>query len=375
MRFNNYFILFLLVITCQGIFGQIVESTSFEEFADKTNFTKSSWQTAGFSVPWVNGFDQNRGMVDDSYAVTGSKSLRLFYPKGQFGTSNSGGQASLTVAPRDEYFISYYVRFSDDFSWGNTSEGGKLPGLAGGARCSGCATCTGTNGFTARLMWRQGGKAVVYLYHLNKQQPPCGDNYEIFVDGKNFNFQKGKWHKVSQRVKVNTGTNKNGEVEMWIDDKQTQLKLYDGTFVDKLTSIQFVNNGDKVDALYFSTFHGGSNSGWAPTVDSYIWFDDVVISSRQSDVLYKITSLEENSTLNDQNFSPSPNPIKVGQNVKLSNHTNNNALIWLNSIGEEVAQTIIFDQNYSQAPNLPSGLYYIKFDSHNNQVVKKIIIE
>jgi len=34
-----------------------------------------------------------------------------------------------------------------------------------------------------------------------------------------------------------------------------------------------------IDALYFSTFFGGSTADWAATKDEYVYFDDFVIST------------------------------------------------------------------------------------------------
>ncbi len=261
--------------------GQLLASTSFETFADEVPYTKASWVTDGFTVPWVNGFDANRANTDNAFAKTGTNSLRIKYPVNTFGTSNNGAQAPLMVTPSDELFCSYWVRFSDDFDWGGSSEGGKLPGLAGGGRCSGCATCTGTNGFSARVMWRSGGKAVLYLYHLDKLNPPCGDNITLQVSpGVDFYFQKGRWYNIMQRVKVNTGSNHDGEVELWIDNRPALLK----------TGIHFVDNGDKVDCLYFSTFHGGSDANWAPSVDCFTWFDDIKIGKTAADVTINTSS-------------------------------------------------------------------------------------
>ena len=179
------------------------------------------------------------------------------------------------VTPRNEYYISYSVYFDPNFDWGGSNEGGKLPGLAGGGLCSGCQTCTGSNGFTARLMWRTGGQVVLYLYHLNKVNPPCGDNIPLKdASGQNLYFQKGRWYTVTERVKVNSGSNKDGEVELWVDGVPALLK----------TGIAFVTNGDKVDNLYFSTFHGGGDATWAPSNDCYIWFDDIIIGQTAADV-------------------------------------------------------------------------------------------
>ena len=171
--------------------------------------------------------------------------------------------------------MSYWLKFSDNFSWGTTSEGGKLPGLAGGDRCSGCATCDGTNGFSARLMWRPGGQAILYLYHLEKFNG-FGDNLNlIYPSGDNVMFNKGEWYHIMQRVRINSnGSTADGEVEVWVNGHQVLLT----------TGYRFTSNGDKVDNLYFSTFHGGSDATWAPTETCYTWFDDVKISTNPNDV-------------------------------------------------------------------------------------------
>ncbi|MBO9700099.1 MAG: T9SS type A sorting domain-containing protein [Sporocytophaga sp.] len=370
-RFSLSFLLLLSI----NVYGQIVGSTDFEQFSKGSYFTKADWQSAGFTVPWVNGFDVNRAIIDDAFSKSGSNALRLFYPKGQFGTANTGGQAPLMVPPHDEYFISYYVRFSDDFSWGTSSEGGKLPGLAGGDRCSGCATCTGSNGFTARLMWRAEGKAVIYLYHLNKVSPPCGDNYDIVIDGKTLNFEKGQWYKISQRVKVNSGVNKDGEVEMWINDKHAQIRLYNGALVDKLSGIQFVSNGDKVDALYFSTFHGGSTADWAPLVDSYIWFDDIVISTSLSDVVNGTVTSNMQSNTSIDKLEIFPVPVKQNEIVYIPEVIGNTSIEWIDMMGKVLTSSAVQNGGIVVAPSINKGVYLIRYASQNEIFVKRIMVE
>ena len=61
--------------------------------------------------------------------------------------------------------------------------------------------------------------------------------------------------------------NNNGEVQLWINGEEALLR----------TDIRFVNDGSLVDTFYFSTFHGGNDSNWAPSVDCYIWYDDLRI--------------------------------------------------------------------------------------------------
>ncbi|MBX9851153.1 MAG: hypothetical protein K2X86_05275 [Cytophagaceae bacterium] len=276
IRLYFRFLFTLTILLANGaVYAQPIDQTDFEGFSDESVFNQASWTAEGFSVPWVDGFDQNRARIDNAFSHSGTSSLRIFFPQGQYGPSNSGAQAPLQVTGASQLYISYWFRFSDNFSFGNSSEGGKLPGLAGGGNCSGCAVCTGSNGFTARLMWRSGGRLVLYLYHLDKVNPPCGDDVNLqVVSGVNYIAPKGQWINVIERVKVNTGSNHDGEVEIWINGQHALLKA----------GIQFVNNGQLVDNMYFSTFHGGSTAAWAPTVDSYIWFDDIMITANASDI-------------------------------------------------------------------------------------------
>ena len=263
-----------MLIASTSLKGQVVNQTSFEDHPAAREYVRQSWTDDGFTARWVDGFDQSRVVVDDQYAFSGSKSIRVKYPAGNYGTQRTGAQAPLTLPPQSQYYSSYSLRFSDDFDWGGTNEGGKLPGLAGGSNCSGCVDCDGTNGFTARLMWRPDGEAVLYLYHMDKTAT-CGQNIPLKDKaGQNIHFQKGRWYTVTQRVKINSGNDSNGEVEMWIDGEHALLH----------TGVRFVNNGGMVDNFYFSTFHGGNDSSWAPDRDSYIWFDDVKIGKRFSDV-------------------------------------------------------------------------------------------
>jgi hypothetical protein len=213
-------------------------------------------------------------VVTDNQSHTGDNSLQVLYPKGGVGPNETGYQAPCGIEAAEEYYISYWVRFSEDFSWGNKNEGGKLPGLSGGKRCSGGQTCDGTNGFTARFMWRENGRAVLYLYYMDKPGKYGVDYDLINSDKQKTFFPRGEWVNLIERVKINTGNNNNGEVQVW----------YNGEEVLNLDGLQFVSNGDKVDALYFSTFHGGADITWSPENDCYIWFDDIIVSKDRNDV-------------------------------------------------------------------------------------------
>jgi len=244
----------------------------FESQPKGTCYTLDKWRDVGILTDsWEDGM-KLRSMVDDSFSVSGKKSLRIMYPKAGVGPEESGAQVPIILASKDQYFASYYLRFSENFDF---RLGGKLPGLAGGALCSGGRTCDGTNGFTARFMWRKNGKVVLYLYHMDKPDKWGEDIPLVFPSGEQVVFERGKWYRIVERVKVNSTANSHdGEVEVWVNGIHVLLKQ----------GIRFVSNGEKVDRFYFSTFHGGSGSEWAPNETCYIWYDDLIISEKINDI-------------------------------------------------------------------------------------------
>ena len=122
----------------------------------------------------------------------------------------------------------------------------------------------GTDGFTARLMWRKNGRAVLYLYHMDKPAK-WGEDFSLrHADGNEVLFEPGDWFQVTIRTRINTGQNADGEVDIWINQEP----------VLELNGLRFVTNGDLVDTFYFSTFHGGNTPSWGPRKDSVIHFDD-----------------------------------------------------------------------------------------------------
>ena len=141
-------------------------SINFENSLGGHAFGLNEWTQSGFVTDgWDNGL-QYRAMVDTTIAASGKKSLRVTYPVGVSGPMENGIQVPLVLPDRKQYYMSYKLMFSHDFSF---RLGGKLPGLAAGKLCSGGQVCDGTNGFTARFMWRAKGEVVLYLYHMDKK--------------------------------------------------------------------------------------------------------------------------------------------------------------------------------------------------------------
>lgn len=267
---KNILLYILLSLYCNIGISQIFYSTDFESHPLGTTYESSIWQSDGFNTAsWSQGLNDRTQLVN-STSVSGIQSLQILYPAGEYGTSYTGCQVPLTFEPQREVYMSYYLRFSENFSWGTTCHGGKLPGLAGGDNCSGGATCDGTNGFSCRFMWRTGGKAVLYLYHMDKPDT-YGENIDlVWPAGNEVIFEPGRWYHMMERVKINTdGNTYDGEVEVWVN----------GLLVLLRTGLRFTANGDMVDNLYISTFHGGGDETWAPLDTCYTYIDDVKIST------------------------------------------------------------------------------------------------
>ena len=266
-RWRGLLLFFLLFPT--ALFSQEKFFTGFETAQAGQAFVISEWEKAGFTTDnWDNGME-TRAIADTSQAASGKKSLRVTYPVGFSGPAGNGAQVSLVLPDKKEYYMSYKLMFSPDFSF---RLGGKLPGLAAGKLCSGGQVCDGTNGFTARFMWRPNGKAVLYLYHMDKKGK-WGDDFPlVYPSGEQVVFEPGKWYQLSERVKINSVSDAHdGEVEVWVNGEPVLLEK----------GFRFTNNGEGVNRFYFSTFHGGSGPDWAPLKTSYIWYDDLTISTQR----------------------------------------------------------------------------------------------
>lgn len=240
----------------------------FELPASGDGFTESDWMAYGLAgIRHVTA--PERASVDSAVAHDGKQSLKVFFPEFSVGPSQGGHQAGILLEPAEQYYLSYWLRFDENFSWGGTDHGGKLPGLAQGDLCSGGQVCDGTNGFTVRYMWREDGAAVLYLYHMDKPHRWGEDFPLLSTDKTPLFFEPGEWIHLVQRVRVNTEDQANGEVQAWINGDEAL----------NLAGLRFVTGDRKVDTFYVSTFHGGNTASWGPLNDSYLWIDDIRIWS------------------------------------------------------------------------------------------------
>lgn len=234
--------------------------------------------------PYENGLAQGRGrIVAGAEAYDAGRSLRLLYPEGSVGPSDStGGGAQWNFnldQSYDELYLSYRVKFGESFDF---VRGGKLPGLAGGTANSGGNPPDGTDGWSARMMWRTNGSGgspatgdtanlVQYVYHPD-QPGTFGEDFR-YDDGPDSQwqaFEDDRWYQLQHRVVMNTPGQNDGLIQGWVD----------GELVMEAQGLRFRDTADfPIDQVFFSTFFGGGDPSWAPTKDEFVYFDDFVVST------------------------------------------------------------------------------------------------
>ncbi|EKO3566648.1 polysaccharide lyase [Vibrio metschnikovii] len=160
--------------------------------------------------------------------------------------------------PVQDATLSYDVKFHKDFEF---VKGGKLHGLRGNKPSAGCHPVP-EDGWSVRVTWNKDGKPHLYIYHQDKVAR-CGDSYSDRNSG--FTFSTDRWHRVDMYVKANSDVNAwDGEAELYVDGIKV-ASVYGIRLTQKMDSI--------VSNFSISTFHGGSNSSWAPSKTVYSYFD------------------------------------------------------------------------------------------------------
>jgi hypothetical protein len=193
------------------------------------------------------------------------KSLRVTYLAGIYG-GGSGQLWQIALERYEELYLSFWVKFADDFDF---VIGGKLPGLAGGEGNAGGNKPDGTDGWSARVTWKY-GMLEQYVYHPD-QPTDYGESMMWDLGGQRYG-DPGTWHHYETRVKINTPGQHDGIVQSW----------YDGELVLDRQDIRFRDVSTfAVDMLRFDTYFGGASSDYAPSKDEYAYFDNVTISTRR----------------------------------------------------------------------------------------------
>lgn len=258
---NNYLILLIVILTITTSRADEVCRISFDEQAYGL-YGDSSLKSDFAEISWA--YTVGRAFINDD--VYRGKVLEVSYPAGGYGPDGSGAQFVADLPAAEEYYLDYFVKFKEGFDFGM---GGKLPGLtSGGSTYTGGVSPVDGDGWSARYMWTKKSdssySSCLYLYYMN-QTSEYGEDIDF-----DYTFETDMWYRITQHIRVNDNDAANGEIEVWIN----------GVSVYHTEEIELrANSKGLIDSFYFSTFFGGSDSSWAPSVDCSAYFDDMVIST------------------------------------------------------------------------------------------------
>ena len=230
----------------------------------------AQWKRDWPGCEWEDGVKE--GHLSVVAREDGGKAFRVDYTPGQIGPEEGGVGWRFPIGKTAVAQLTYTVRFSADFDW---VKGGKLPGLSGGpANVSGGRPADGTNGFSARLMWRKDGRGEAYVYHKNQK----GDYGDSLAFPEDFRFSTDTPIRVRMRVEMNDPGRKNGKLYVWISAGEAQAER----LVVSRTDMEWRSvDTFAIDSLYFETFHGGSDATWAPTRPCWTEFSGVKVTTQE----------------------------------------------------------------------------------------------
>ena len=245
--------------------GLTIFSTDFEH-TELGLYTKEQLNQDWNNPNWSDGIEEHRVWIVEPKPAT--RALTVKFPTNTYGSEKNGAVWRLDF---DSSYSAIEVRFDVMFKKGfDFVRGGKLPGLFGGEGNTGGNKPNGKDGFSARMMWREDGRAVQYLYY-----PDQPDRYGhqipwINADtGQQIQFVPGKWHTVVHQLFINTPGKHDGKLRAFFDDR---LALH-------MDTIRFRDTDEfSIDGFLFSTFFGGGDSSWQTTADETVYFDNFRIS-------------------------------------------------------------------------------------------------
>ena len=212
---------------------------------------------------WSLGVEDGRTVILRDHQ-NGGAYLAVHYPRDTVNSHDCGAQWVTPLSRSyDRLHCSYRVRFEEGFQF---NQGGKLPGLAGGAMNCGGNPPDPKNpqGWSARMMWRPGGEMIQYVYRAG-QKGKYGDDLAW-----NCAFRPGRWSHVEHEIVMNDPDSNNGVIRGWLNGV---LKL-------DVHGLRFRNDRSLgVDCFFFSTFFGGNTPEWASPRDQHVHFDDFAIAT------------------------------------------------------------------------------------------------
>ena len=244
--------------------GKMIFTADFEH-TNPGIYTQEQLNQEWNSPEWSDGIEERRVLIVKT--DLGTRAIAVTYPAHTFGPEKNGAVWKLKF---DASYSAVEVRFDVMFKKGfDFVRGGKMPGLFGGKGNTGGNKPTGRDGFSARMMWREDGRAVQYLYYPD--QPTRYGHQIPWIDqatGQPIRFIPGQWHTVVHRVCMNAPGKRDGTLQAFFDNQP----------VLKMDSIRFRDtDAFAIDGFLLSTFFGGGDASWETTAQETIYFDNFQI--------------------------------------------------------------------------------------------------
>lgn len=216
------------------------------------------FETMSLGETW---FDQKLRVISATEPGTYDHIIEHSYIPSSSGTPYVGRRFNLSH-PVSEATLTFDMKLDKDFEF---IKGGKMHGLAGGTATTGCRPVD-ANGWSVRMMWRETGRPVLYIYHQDRKAR-CGDDTPVF---SNFNFKPETWYKISLYVKLNSAIgSRDGIVSLYIDEtKQAEANGLN------LTG----NLNKKIEYFLYSSFYGGNDPSWSPSKTTIAFYDNFEVN-------------------------------------------------------------------------------------------------
>ena len=270
---------------------------SFDHLRPGPTYTKNELKN-DFSLAYSSGFyegtpDTDRASVD--YSVSrdpGGVSLKVRFPQGQLKTADSGVDTRIDLAgtfntnnfQSEDLYLSYWVKFSDNFEFNKC--GGKLPSLGG-------STYNSTQDrWKGRIMWRNGGAIQFYMELPDNSFTADNDTRfwgPVAVPTSSSNICDLRyqpylgspgWHNIELHYKFETPGLDDGLFEGWVDGANNEA--INATVFNNYRPTGTTRENITINTILLSAFLGGTDlTDYAPTQDTFAWFDEFRVSTQR----------------------------------------------------------------------------------------------
>jgi len=296
-----------------------MKNAEYQKTIEFTNHKIGLYDMPTFIKDW--GSEPKRGIFEKRCRIIkkkGEKLLEITIPK---GTGSDGGSFWRLIFPRDltDATFEYDIKFGDNFDF---VRGGKLPGLGGGtSKGAGGTPEEYQNGFSARLMWREGDfekecsmkepfkksikvlkemiksdennekeilsqlntisneviklgwnfrdlvkephKAylVQYMYYPDRKTGAGDDQIYKYKNEKVF-VEPNKWYNIKMRIKLSENPKQKDTILAWVNGKKVLER--------KLNLRKKMNYG--INQVMFSLFFGGNDETFHTTKNEKVYF-------------------------------------------------------------------------------------------------------